>query len=137
MSHTLAWDSMNLAIYGMLAACLLPYVFSSAARAFGRFKVSDNQNPRAFLAHTTGIAARAHAAQTNSYESLPFFLASVLIAQYVVLPQYMINELVWLYVVLRILYGIAYLANLATFRSLTWALALCCPIVLMLYSARF
>ena len=61
-------------IYIILAACLLPYVFTGIAKMAGGFKARDNQNPREFLAQTKGVAARANAAQQNSFESLPLLL---------------------------------------------------------------
>ena len=56
-------------IYLILIACLLPYVFTILAKVTGGFKPRDNQNPRDFLAKTTGLAARANAVQQNSFES--------------------------------------------------------------------
>ena len=44
-------------IYIILAACLLPYVFTGIAKMAGGFKARDNQNPREFLAQTKGVAA--------------------------------------------------------------------------------
>ena len=35
-------------VYLILAACLLPYVFTMIAKLAGGFKSKDNQNPRAF-----------------------------------------------------------------------------------------
>jgi len=117
-------------IYAMVAASVLPLFTSVLAKTLGRFKLSDNANPRAFLANLTGIAARAQAAQANAYETLPVFLASVLMAQYLVLPQPLINDLAWAYVVMRVFYTLAYIANLSTLRSLIWTLSYACPMLL-------
>ena len=68
-------------IYLILIACLMPYVFTIIAKIAAGFNVKDNQNPREFLAKSTGLAARANAAQQNSFESLPLFIASILIAE--------------------------------------------------------
>ena len=62
----------------------MPYVFTILAKVTGGFKPRDNQNPRDFLAKTTGLAARANAVQQNSFESLPLFIAAVLMAEYMV-----------------------------------------------------
>ncbi|MDQ8952645.1 MAPEG family protein [Acinetobacter rudis] len=123
-------------VYLILAACLLPYVFANLAKAFGGFKLTDNQNPRGFLANTTGLAARANAVQQNSFESLPLFIASVLLAEYMVIPQFMIMMLGIAYIVLRILYGICYLANWSSLRSVVWALSMICPIWLLISVIR-
>jgi uncharacterized MAPEG superfamily protein len=119
-------------IYLILIACLLPYVFTVIAKKTAGFKGRDNQNPRDFLAKTTGLAARANAVQQNSFESLPLFIAAILMAEYMVVPQTVIMTFGIAYIVLRIVYGICYLANWATLRSIVWILSLLCPICLLL-----
>ena len=118
-------------IYLILIACLLPYVFAMIAKKTAGFKAKDNQHPRDFLAKTTGLAARANAAQQNSFESLPLFIAAILMAEYMVISQTVIMTCGMAYIVLRILYGICYLANWATLRSIVWLLSLLCPILLL------
>ncbi|MEC7119217.1 MAG: MAPEG family protein [Pseudomonadota bacterium] len=130
-------SQVSVTIYCMLVACLLPFSFTLIAKIAGGFKPSDNQNPRLMLAKLpNGLAARAHAAQLNSFETLPVFLAAVLMAQYMIVPQAVINNLAIAYVLLRVLYGIAYLANWASFRSVIWFLGLACPILLFVSAAR-
>ena len=119
-------------VYLILIACLLPYVFTLLAKWMGGFKVSDNQNPREFLAKTTGMAARANAVQQNSFESLPLFIAAILMAEYMVVQQTVIMTFGMAYIVFRIMYGICYLANWATLRSIVWLLSLLCPICLLI-----
>lgn len=123
-------------IYLILIACLLPYVFMAIAKVAGGFKISDNQNPRDFLAKTSGLAARANAVQQNSFESLPLFIASILMAEYMVVSQHLIMMLGIAYIILRIIYGICYLANLSTLRSIIWTLSMTCPILLLLMIVR-
>ena len=118
-------------IYLILIACLLPYVFAMIAKKTAGFKAKDNQHPRDFLAKTTGLAARANAAQQNSFESLPLFIAAILMAEYMVISQTVIMTFGMAYIVLRILYGICYLSNWATLRSIVWLLSLLCPILLL------
>ena len=123
-------------IYLILAACLLPYVFAIIAKMMGGFKPHDNQNPREFLAKTTGLAARANAAQQNSFEGLPLFIAAILMAEYMVVPQAIIMNLGMAYLIFRVLYGICYLANWATLRSIIWLLSLLCPIFLLVITVK-
>ena len=120
-------------VYLIIIACLLPYVFAVVAKMAGGFKREDNQNPREFLAKTTGLAARANAVQQNSFESLPLFIAAVLMAEYMVIPQVVVMMFGIAYIVLRIAYGICYLANWATLRSIVWILSL----LLYCLSGRF
>lgn len=125
-------QSISGIVYLIIIACLLPYVFTVVAKMAGGFKREDNQNPREFLAKTTGLAARAHAVQQNSFESLPLFIAAVLMAEYMVIPQVVVMMFGIAYIVLRIIYGICYLANWATLRSIVWMLSLLCPICILL-----
>ncbi|HRO79272.1 MAG TPA: MAPEG family protein [Acinetobacter towneri] len=125
-------QSISGVVYLIIIACLLPYVFTVVAKMAGGFKSEDNQNPREFLAKTTGLAARANAVQQNSFESLPLFVAAVLMAEYMVIPQVVVMMFGIAYIVLRIAYGICYLANWATLRSIVWILSLLCPICILL-----
>jgi uncharacterized MAPEG superfamily protein len=120
----------------MMVASLLPLVFAILAKLFGGFKSKDNANPREFLGKQTGAAARAHAAQQNSYETLPVFLAAVIVALLFFVPLSVVTQLAWLYVILRIIYGLAYIANWATFRSIIWSLSLACPMMLFYLAIR-
>lgn len=125
-------QSISGIIYLILGACLLPYVFTLIAKFIAGFKGKDNQNPREFLAKTSGLAARANAVQQNSFESLPLFIAAILMAEYMVVPQFIIMMLGIGYLVLRVIYGICYLANIATLRSVIWFLSMACPIYLLI-----
>lgn len=123
-------------ILAMVVACLLPMVFAYVAKLLGGFRLKDNEHPRAFLNNLTGTAARANAAQQNSYETLPVFLASVIVALLFFVPLSIVAKLAWLYVVLRVIYGLAYIGNWATFRSIIWALSLACPMLLFYLAVR-
>ena len=125
-------QSISGIIYLILAACLLPYVFTMIAKKAGGFKAKDNQNPRDFLEQSTGVAKRANAVHQNSFESLPLFIAAVLMAEYLVMPQSLIMTFGIGYLIFRVLYGICYLANWATLRSIMWLLSMLCPIALLL-----
>lgn len=123
-------------IIAMVVACLLPMLFAYVAKYLGGFKGKDNNEPRAFLANLTGAAARANAAQQNSYEGLPIFLAAVLTALLFFVPVGVVAKLAWLYVVIRVMYGVAYVGNWATFRSVLWALSMACPLMLFYLAIR-
>ena len=125
-------QSISGIIYLILIACLLPYVFTIIAKKAAGFKARDNQNPREFFVNITGLAARAHAVQQNSFESLPLFIAAILMAEYMVVQQTVIMTFGMAYIVFRIMYGICYLANWATLRSIVWLLSLLCPICLLI-----
>ncbi|WP_338560324.1 MAPEG family protein [Acinetobacter sp. KS-LM10] len=123
-------------IYLILIACLMPYGFTILAKMTGGFNLKDNQNPREFLAKTSGLAARANAVQQNSFESLPLFIAAILMAEYMVINQGLTMLLGIAYLVLRLIYGICYLCNLSTLRSIIWFLSMACPVFLLFIVAR-
>lgn len=129
---------MTVANYCLLVACLLPIACAGIAKA-GAFSTRpaeggyDNRDPRAWLARQTGYRARANAAQANSFESLPLFIASVLVAQQSGAPQTWVDLLAVLFVVLRAAYIVLYVRNLAAWRSLIWmaGLGVCVAIFLL------
>jgi uncharacterized MAPEG superfamily protein len=114
----------------ILVACLLPIACAGLAksRGFGkprRLGGFDNHNPRQWLASLQGWQARANAAQHNSFEALPIFIAGVLIAERLQPAlQSRIDALALLFVVARLGYIAAYIADRATLRSVLWAVGL-------------
>lgn len=123
-------DTATVAIWAMMMASVLPFLFAMLAKALGGFGMADNSHPRGVVTKFTGKAARAHAAQQNSFESLPIFLASVIVAMLFFVPQIVVNYLAVMYVALRVVYGIAYIVNLPTLRSIIWALSMVCCFML-------
>lgn len=137
MFYYLVSDSPSIAIWAMMVACVLPFLFMYIAKAFGGFKGEDNAMPRTFLATLTGLPARANAVQQNSFETLPMFLASVIVAMLFFVPQVVVNTFACFYVLLRVLYGVVYLLNWAWVRSVVWALSFMCIMILFYFTARF
>lgn len=125
------------AVMAVGVACLLPYVFAILSKQVGGFDFKkDNHHPREFLAKTTGLSARLNAVQANSFENLPIFIGAVLLAMYCFVPQNIINFLAWFYVLLRVVYGVAYALDLAVFRSVIWGLSLMCCLQLFYFSIK-
>lgn len=118
-------------IVAMVVASLLPYAFAMLAKILGGFTTQDNKNPRQFLANLSGMASRANAVQQNSFESLPLFLTASVLSLLYFIPIKSLAMFAWLYIVLRILYGVAYLLNWASFRSIVWALSMACPLFML------
>lgn len=128
---------MQLSYLCLLVACLLPIVAAGIAK-WGSFTRPpsqggyDNRDPRAWLAQQTGRRARANAAQANSFEALPLFIAAVLAAQQMQVAQPLIDGLAVTFVVLRVGYIGLYVANLATARTLVWLAGLSVSVALLL-----
>ncbi len=123
------FPGFTIAYWCVLLAALLPVVCAGIAkhglmRTPSREGGYDNRNPRGWLARQTDWRARANAAQANTFEALPFFFAAVIIAHLLQASQARLDLLALLFIVLRMGYIALYVANLATARSLVWALAL-------------
>jgi uncharacterized MAPEG superfamily protein len=124
----MAYARFTVAHWCILIAALLPYACAYLAkfRDFGKPRGAggyDNADPRAWLARQEGWKARANAAQANSFEALPFFIGAVLVAHQVGAPQTRLDILAVLFVTLRIIYIVMYVAGLPTTRSAIWTLA--------------
>ena len=91
---------MTLAYWCVLAAILLPYAFTGFAKFQGGFGLNENKNPREFLEKLGGARKRAHWAQQNSF------------------------------VLSRVLFGICYIADWASARSLVWFFGMGCIVAL-------
>ncbi|MFM7849802.1 MAG: MAPEG family protein [Rubrivivax sp.] len=121
----------------VLLVCLLPIGAAGVAK-WGAFSRStreggyDNADPRAWLARQTGRRARANAAQANSFEALPLFIAAVLTAQQLQVPQDVIDGLALAFVLLRVIYIFLYVTDRAASRTGVWTAALGVCIALFL-----
>lgn len=126
---------MTITHFCLLIACLLPIACAGIAksRGFGKPRREggfDNHNPRNWLAGLQGWQARAHAAQLNSFEALPIFIAGVWVAEQAQASEATVTGLAVAFVLLRIAFIGAYLADRANLRSVLWMLALGCCISL-------
>lgn len=119
----------SIAYWCVLIAAVLPIVCAGIAK-WGMFNKPrrdggyDNSNPRVWLARQTDWRARANAAQANSFEALPFFIGAVIIAHQLGAHQGRLDVLAFVYVVLRMIYIMLYVAGQPTARSVVWTLAL-------------
>ncbi|QHI96939.1 glutathione metabolism protein [Xylophilus rhododendri] len=125
----------TLAYWCVLFAALLPIVCAGIAKG-GKSAGFDNRDPRAWLAQQQGYRARANAAQTNCFENLPFFIGAVVIAHQLQAAQGWVDALALAYIVLRIGYVAAYLANLASLRSAVYLLAFAVNVGLLFVGYR-
>ncbi len=125
---------MTTAYWCVLAAALMPYAFAGIAK-FGDRRY-DNRAPREFLASVDGPQKRADWAQQNSFEAFPAFAAAVIIAHLAQGSQAAVNALAVAFVLLRLIYGWAYINDRPTLRSLVWIAALGCVVALFVVAAR-
>lgn len=135
------YPHFTLAYWCVLVAALLPIVCAAIAKwgMFGKPRRDggfDNENPRAWLARQTDWRARANAAQANSFEALPFFIGAVIIAHQLGAYQTRLDILAFVYIVLRLVFILLYVANLANLRSLVWGLALVVNVAILFAGYR-
>lgn len=131
----------TVAYWCVLVAAVLPIVCAGIAKwgAFGRPARDggfDNDNPRAWLGRQIDWRARANSAQANSFESLPFFIGAVIIAHQLGANQLRLDVLAFLFIVLRLMFVMTYVAGLSTARSVLWALAFAANVAILLLGFR-
>jgi uncharacterized MAPEG superfamily protein len=112
----------------ILIAALMPFAFTAIAKFSDGASGFDNRQVRVFQASLTGFRARAHWAHLNSLEAFAPFAAAVIVAQMQQVPPAQVDGLAVAFIVMRVLYGVAYLANQALLRSAVWFLGLLCVV---------
>lgn len=131
----------TIAYWCVLVAAILPIVCAGIAK-YGMFGKSlkqggyDNQNPRAWLARQTDWRARANAAQANTFEALPFFFVAVVIAHQLQARQAVLDILAFMFVVLRMVYIMMYVADMSKTRTSIWTTALVVNIAILFLGYR-
>ncbi len=105
-------------VFGTLMLSLLT-IASIKWIGFRRF---DNARPRDPSFYDDPIRARALGAHQNGIEAFPFFAAAVLLAEFRVCPQRLIDELAILFLIVRIAYVLTYLGDRPTLRSILWSI---------------
>jgi uncharacterized MAPEG superfamily protein len=117
--------SMTIAQLCLLVACVMPVACAGLAKSkgFGKRRRDggfDNHAPREWLARQQGWQARANAAQANSWEALPVFLAGLFVAHQHQAAQTTVDALAMGFVAARLAYVGLYVADQASLRSLAW-----------------
>ena len=127
--------TLAIAYWCVLIAAVLPYVWAGVAKA-GMPK-SDNRNPRAWLAsqESNSRAQRANAAHLNAFEAFAPFAAGVVLAQLAGVAPGTIALLAVVFIALRVLHGVLFLADVATGRSLAWLAGYLCVLALLALAA--
>ena len=127
------WCVLFMAFLPIVCAGIAKYGMFSKPRRDGGYAI---HNPRAWLAKQTEWRARANAAQANTFESLPFIFAAVIIAHQLQARQVVVDILAFMFVVLRIAYVLMYVADMAQIRSVIWLAALLVNIWLLFTGFR-
>ncbi|MDR6989976.1 MAPEG family protein [Luteimonas sp. 3794] len=126
--------TLSTAYWCVLIAALLPYCWVALAKASApRY---DNRDPRGWIARQDHPRLkRAYNAHLNALEAFAPFAAGVVLAQLAGIAHDRIAMLAVAFVILRLLHGIAYVADLAWLRSLAWFAAIGCVVALLAQAA--
>ncbi len=119
---------MSTAIACLLIAALLPYLTVAICKTQ---KGYNNHAPRDWGAQLQGLQRRAFAAHLNHFEAFPAFAAGVLVAGLRGVDETLVARLAAAFIVLRVAYVLAYLADQPLLRSLLWTAAFACPLWLI------
>ena len=103
-------------------ATLMLYLLTIVSAKWAGGQAFDNARPRDPEFYRDPIRARALGAHQNGIEAFPFFAIAVLLAEFRLGPQRLIDELAVLFVIVRIAYVLTYLGNRPTLRSILWSL---------------
>ncbi|MFP8778228.1 MAPEG family protein [Hydrogenophaga sp. RWCD_12] len=132
----MTYAGLTVAYWTVIVVALLPIGCAALAK-WGMFAKPrrdggyDNHDPRAWMARQGGWRARANAAQANCFEAMPFYIGAVIIAHQHGAFQMRLDLMAFLYVLLRLIYILFYLADMATLRSTAWTLALAINIAIL------
>jgi len=126
---------MTIAQFCLLVTCLLPMgcALMAKSKGFGKRRREggfDNNQPREWLAKLDGWQARANAAQANSWEALPIFIAGLFVAYQHQAAQSTVDLLAGAFLALRLGFIAAYVGDKASLRSLLWIAGLAACIAL-------
>ncbi len=123
------------AYWCVLIAAVLPYVWVFIAKSSA--PKYNNRNPRAWIAKQEGNykVQRANGAHLNALEAFAPFAAGVVLAQLAGVDPARIALLAVAFIVLRVLHGVLYLADVPLGRSLVWMGGYACVIALLALAA--
>ncbi len=110
---------MTIAEWCLFAAVLLFLLTIAPFKPLG-WREFDNARPRDSGFWSTPLRARALGAHQNGIETFPFFAAAVLLAEFRHVPQGTIDALAVVFVLARMAFVAAYLANYAWTRTAIW-----------------
>jgi len=123
---------MNTLIICLLIAAILPYLAKiPVMKAMNKAGGYDNHHPREQAERLQGEGARAWSAHKNSFESLIVFTAAITTALATQHVTTFVQALAVIHIISRLAYHVCYLKDLATPRTLIWAVGLLCSLIIL------
>ncbi|MEX2367200.1 MAG: MAPEG family protein [Pseudohongiellaceae bacterium] len=117
---------MPVILITLFAFSLFPVVLSGIGHYFRvkQFGRVDNDHPRQQQARLEGTGARVMAAQSNAWESLAVYTLVIFIAFAMGVDLHTLTTPALVFISFRLLHALFYIVNLATLRSLSFAVSL-------------
>src|ERR1700751_3901150 len=109
---------MTIAYWMLIAAVLMPSLTIALAKSAGGV---DNRAPRPSLESLSGWRQRTDWAHRNHFAAFPAFAAAIFVAELTHAPQSRIDQLAGIFVLLRVIYTVLYMADQAILRSITYS----------------
>ncbi len=113
---------MTIAYWCIFIAGIMPYFWVGCAKFSGK-RPYNNHAPRKYCEalETRSWRKRAYWAHLNQFESFPLFAAAVLSALLIgKIDHALIDQIAVAYIIARLGYGVCYLTDKPTLRSLHW-----------------
>jgi len=119
---------MTIPFWCVLIAIFIPYVLAGVGTSFKKkqFGSVDNNEPRSQAAALEGSGARANAAQLNAWEALAVFGLAVVVAHLAGADPDKSAVASGVFIGARVLHAVFYIADLAPFRTLMFAVGTGC-----------
>jgi len=126
---------MTIAFWCVFVAGVMPILWQGIAKSL-IIKNFSNRSPRLSLANAEGLAKRCTWAHDNSWEAFAPFAAGVIIASIAGADSNLIDTLALVFIVARLCYGFAYMANKSKIRSIVWFVGFLTTLALYLAGSK-
>ena len=115
---------MKLIIVLLFIECMLPIIIQAIQSSIPTDANTASTDSR-YLLHT-----KLNALLQHSYQTLPMFVAAILLSLYLLVPLELVNRLVVGYVVFNVVFILANLASLTTLMRISWTIMVACNIMI-------
>ncbi len=111
---------MTTPLWCLAALAIIPYILAGMGGYYRgkQFGSVDNEYPRLQAAQLEGTGARVWAAQSNAWEALGLFTAALVVAHFAGADSAKVATASLVFISMRVLHPILYIANIATVRSI-------------------
>lgn len=117
-------------------AAAIPFALTSFTKSSG-FSLKDNHETRVWQEKLQGRRQRAYWAHQNTFETLPIFIGAAILAYLGSPHSPLFLYALYAYPACRVVYSVAFIADLASLRSLVWMASMASIVVLLWVAFRF